>query len=1272
MFKRMTKTLGFTPMDGEDNVWIKHFDNENYAIKIDFKTNTIDYGKKITVSDKTTSNFSKNENFVVLECVVRLLKKGYNPSRIILENKWLVGKKEKGKLDILIKDEYDKPYLMIECKTYGKEFNKEVNKMKKDGGQLFSYFIQNKNTKYLCLYTSIIKNDEVKYENKIVKVENSWRYLGDIKEIHAHWNKSFKDNGIFEKWVKPYDIVPQSLVRGNLKGLTSDDSNHIYYQFLEILRHNNVSDKPNAFNKILNLFICKIIDEDKLESEVVDFQWLESDTFESLQLRLNDLYRIGMKRFLGIEVTDYSENELDSVMIGIFNDESRENLRKMFSQLRLQKNSEFSFKEVYNEQSFEENAIVVKEIVELLQPYQFRYGHKQQFLGNFFELLLNTSIKQEVGQYFTPVPIAKFIITSLPIEEVICRKVATDEQNVLPYTIDFASGSGHFLTEFMDELQLIINSYDTNNMRPTLKITFNSWKNNEFSWANEYIYGIDADYRLVKTSKVSSFLNGDGEANIIQANGLDNFSSSINYVGKLKNVCKDNSMDNKSYDILIANPPYGVKAFKNGIKDGEKSFDLYKNLTDFSSEIECLFIERAKQLLNEKGIAGIILPNSFLTNTNPKTYPETRAILLKYFKIIGIVELGKNTFMATNTSTIILFLEKRNDDDYRKAESAIEEFIKKRTDFTVLSQEKIFSKYVEYTYHELSFKDYITLLGKNPNIFVKKSEMYNNYFNEFRNCLLYKDLLKDKNYKNSSNKDMIVEEKFINYCINSEKEKILYFILTTCQKTIVVSAKEGKLEKKFLGYEFSNRKNSEGIKYIENEDGSLNTLLYDENAKNSRASSKINYYIYKNFLNEIIDIDESLSEYVEIHNLVDLIDFSEAKFNKIIKTTPKIEFKSKFEKKELAEIAPLTRGVVYDKDKDLSIEKTNNIVLTADNISLNGQLEIKKEIFLKDTFNVQKSTKLKKDDILISLSSGSKKHIGKVAFIEEDMNYHAGGFLGILRPDNNKVNLYYLYALLSSKKGKEVIQSLAFGSNIFNITNSIERIKIPLPQISEQNKIGEDISNAVNMIKYYQNELNNIHGKLLNDDFYRYKKIKLKEIKLNIFRGKSAKYGDSNIQIIKSGQARGYNKFDFKEKYFVSKNFINDNRNLQKGDLLLNSTGVGTAGRVTLFNLDGNYVADSHITIIRLNKKLVNTKYIMYSLAHFGFKNIENIARGQSGQIELTYDMIDSLEVSYPQIEIQNKIVNQIEALEEQMASIEDNIQKQYEIIEETINLNLN
>lgn len=94
----------------------------------------------------------------------------------------------------------------------------------------------------------------------------------------------------------------------------------------------------------------------------------------------------------------------------------------MFTRVRLHKNNEFAFKEVYDEKSFRENAIVVREVVELLQPFQIRYGHKQQFLGDFFELLLSTGIKQEAGQFFTPVPIAKFIISSLPIRELIEQK----------------------------------------------------------------------------------------------------------------------------------------------------------------------------------------------------------------------------------------------------------------------------------------------------------------------------------------------------------------------------------------------------------------------------------------------------------------------------------------------------------------------------------------------------------------------------------------------------------------------------------------------------------------------------------------------------------------------------------------------------------------------------------------------------------------------------------------------------------------------------------
>lgn len=79
------------------------------------------------------------------------------------------------------------------------------------------------------------------------------------------------------------------------------------------------------------------------------------------------------------------------------------------------------------------------------------------------------------------------------------------------------------------------------------------------------------------------------------------------------------------------------------------------------------------------------------------------------------------------------------------------------------------------------------------------------------------------------------------------------------------------------------------------------------------------------------------------------------------------------------------------------------------------------------------------------------------------------------------------------------------------------------------------------------------------------------------------------VQVIKSGQARGYRDFDFSSKYYLAKDTEIDERKLQKGDILINSTGVGTAGRVTLFELDGDYVVDSHITIFRPNDEVLPT-----------------------------------------------------------------------------------
>lgn len=167
---------------------------------------------------------------------------------------------------------------------------------------------------------------------------------------------------------------------------------------------------------------------------------------------------------------------------------------------------------------------------------------------------------------------------------------------------------------------------------------------------------------------------------------------------------------------------------------------------------------------------------------------------------------------------------------------------------------------------------------------------------------------------------------------------------------------------------------------------------------------------------------------------------------------------SKFEVVNFSDIATLTRGVNYQKAQQTTY-RTSNVILPADNISLSGELTIQKEIFVDETVNLSDDKRLKKDSIFICMSSGSKEHIGKVAFIDEDTNYYAGGFMGIIRTNHNRCLPKYLYFyLLASKKFRDEIKLLTQGANINNISSTINSIKIPLPPIDVQQQIISELN----------------------------------------------------------------------------------------------------------------------------------------------------------------------------------------------------------------------
>lgn len=880
--KNTLQAMKFAPVEGKSSEWAKTYPAFNHTITVTLAKAAadcrIDYGTaiKANAGRSTTQNLSQSESLVVLECIDRLLDLGYPPASLVLEKQYPLGHTG-GYLDVLVLQD-GKAYLMVECKTWGTEFDKERGRLFDDGGQMLTYFHQDRAAKFIALYASRFSAGTI--ERNVCAVDTSFLDGDSVAELFESWDKSSFEVGAFDGM--PFHIQERRLTKADLADMKQEDGGRIFNAFAEILRRHVISDKPNAFNKIFNLFICKVQDEEKQDDEALDFQWQAGETAKSVLSRLNDLYKAGMSQYLRMKIADHTEDEIDK-LLGVSGAESdRLALHNIFTELRLYKNNEFAFKEVFDEKTFLANAEVVREIVRLLHGKKLRYASKQQFLGDFFERLLNTSVKQEAGQFFTPIPIARFVIDSLPLRAMIAAKIKANDTNFLPYMIDFASGSGHFMTEGMDRIDRMVKNIDGSKMRTSLKHNLSTWQIN-YRWASEFVYGIEKDYRLAKTAKVSCFLNGDGEANMILGDGLDNFALSKEYAGKLLNpALPEGERDNPQFDVLTANPPYSVGACKKTIRHGEKSFTLWPRLTDDSSEIECLFVERAKQLLKPGGVTGILLPSSILSNGG--IYEATRDILLRFFLIKAIAVMGKNTFMATGTNTVILFMERRENNDHTRIASLIAKFLKQWQDITVARQENAFALYAGYVW-SLNLADYVALLRGDS--MAPDHALLRSYRQAFDNLTEVRALQEKRPFKALplAEQTAQLETRFRVWLREREQEKMLIFFLANGQNIVLAKAPLDKdAEKTFLGYGFSDRKGSEGLKILSGTN-MIETALYSES--NETDPNKINTLIRQNFLGEKVNVPKALADYVTVVPLLDLMAFDQVRFDKAIGTSIK-------------------------------------------------------------------------------------------------------------------------------------------------------------------------------------------------------------------------------------------------------------------------------------------------------------------------------------------------------------------------------------------------
>ncbi|EJB0260642.1 restriction endonuclease subunit S, partial [Campylobacter coli] len=310
--------------------------------------------------------------------------------------------------------------------------------------------------------------------------------------------------------------------------------------------------------------------------------------------------------------------------------------------------------------------------------------------------------------------------------------------------------------------------------------------------------------------------------------------------------------------------------------------------------------------------------------------------------------------------------------------------------------------------------------------------------------------------KESKDKQDLEDKAFLAYAQAIEKDKLLYFSLSLNQEVLIIkSPSDIKEQKKFLGYEWSNRKGDEGLKELH--EPYLSPLFERGNPQNE---TKLNTLICKAFLKTLSDIPKDLQGYAGKARLIDMMDFEKVEFNKAISLNPSNSTQSEMSNPFANSKYELVRLVEIE---NIKIQKGQNITQKLAKI---GNIKVvaggKDYAYFHNDFNRNENT------ITISASGANA---GYVNFWKEKI--FASDCTTINLP-NLKVIQFIYYVLKCNQK---YIMSLARGAAQPHVyPKDIENIKIPLPPleiqkqiVAECEKVEEQYNTLSLSIKEYQN-----------------------------------------------------------------------------------------------------------------------------------------------------------------------------------------------------------
>jgi type I restriction enzyme M protein len=248
----------------------------------------------------------------------------------------------------------------------------------------------------------------------------------------------------------------------------------------------------------------------------------------------------------------------------------------------------------------------LREIIDHIDELRFRSQTEKHELSHLYEAKIKNmgNAGRNGGEYYTPRPLIRAIVQVVKPE--IGKRI-----------YDGAVGSAGFLCEAFDYLKAQPN-LTTDDMKILLERTF---------------YGKEKKSLAYVIAIMNMILHGIEAPNIIHTNTL------------AENLADVQEKDR--YDIILANPPFGGKERK----------EVQQNFPIRTGETAFLFLQHFIKMLRAGGRAGVVIKNTFLSNTDNASV-SLRKMLLESCNLHTVLDCPGGTFQGAGVKTVVLFFEK--------------------------------------------------------------------------------------------------------------------------------------------------------------------------------------------------------------------------------------------------------------------------------------------------------------------------------------------------------------------------------------------------------------------------------------------------------------------------------------------------------------------------------------------------------------------------------------------------------------------------------------